>query len=98
MKNRALWLGASALAFAWCGTAAAQTESAPAQTETAAENPQAGEIVVTAPRRTENLMTSAISASVLSGTELENKGVVNVDALQFAMPSIVVNNFGQGND
>src|SRR5690606_29413542 len=35
---------------------------------------------------------------VLSGADLENKGVVNVDALQFAMPSIVVNNFGQGNE
>ena len=96
MKNRALWLGASALTFAWCGTAAAQTtESAPAQVEAGS---QEDEIVVTATRRTENLMTSAISATVLSGTDLENKGVVNVDALQFAMPSIVVNNFGQGND
>ena len=43
-------------------------------------------------------MTTAVSASVLSGTQLDNKGVANVDALQFAMPSIVVNNFGQGND
>jgi iron complex outermembrane receptor protein len=43
-------------------------------------------------------MTTAVSASVLSGTDLANKGVANVDALQFAMPSVTVNNFGQGND
>src|SRR6185437_13404305 len=29
---------------------------------------------------------------------LANKGVNTVDALQFATPSVVVNNFGQGND
>jgi iron complex outermembrane receptor protein len=99
MTNRALWLGASALALMWSGTAAAQT--APAQdaaNETEATQDENGEIVVTAQRRNENLMSTAISASVLSGTQLENKGVANVDALQFAMPSIVVNNFGQGND
>jgi iron complex outermembrane receptor protein len=43
-------------------------------------------------------MTTAVSASVISGDTLEDKGVVNVDALQFATPSVVVNNFGQGND
>jgi iron complex outermembrane receptor protein len=56
------------------------------------------EVVVTATRRSENLMSSAVSASVLSGAQLNNKGVVTVDALQFAMPSVVVNNFGQGNN
>ncbi|WP_066797686.1 TonB-dependent receptor [Sphingomonas soli] len=97
MINRAILLGASALAVVWSGSAAAQTapQSAPSE---AAEQGGEDEIVVTATRRSENLMTSAISATVLSGTDLENKGVVNVDALQFAMPSIVVNNFGQGND
>jgi iron complex outermembrane recepter protein len=102
MKNRALWLGASALAFAWCGSAAAQNTTAPAGDPDAAQSTTTttseDEIVVTAQRRNENLMTTAISASVLSGTDLDNKGVANVDALQFAMPSVVVNNFGQGND
>ena len=99
MKNRALWLGVSALAFAWCGTAAAQ--DAPAQGSDTAAAQTSGdepEIVVTAQRRNENLMSTAVSASVLSGTDLEHKGVANVDALQFAMPSVTVNNFGQGND
>jgi iron complex outermembrane receptor protein len=97
MNNRALWLGASALALAWCGGAAAQT-GAPQDASTEIDAGTQDEIVVTAQRRAENLMTTAMSASVLSGTQLENKGVANVDALQFAMPSIVVNNFGQGND
>lgn len=101
MKACALWLSASALALACGGTAAAQTSAstAPAADDQTSEAPSNGEeIVVTAQRRSENLMTTAVSASVLSGTQLQNKGVVNVDALQFAMPSVVVNNFGQGND
>lgn len=100
MNYRPLLLGASALALVWSGAAAAQT-AAPAQDAAASsdqDKTQEGEIVVTAQRRSENLMTTAVSASVLSGTQLDNKGVANVDALQFAMPSVVVNNFGQGND
>jgi len=97
MKAYALWLSASALAVATCGTAHAQT-TPPAESEAVTDSSSDPEIVVTANRRSENLMTSPLSASVLSGTDLENKGVANVDALQFAMPSVVVNNFGQGND
>ncbi|MDB5708345.1 MAG: TonB-dependent receptor [Sphingomonas bacterium] len=99
MKACAYLLGASALAFAWCGTAAAQTTPPPAASSAPTDSQATDtgtEVVVTAQRRTENLMRTAISASVLSGTDLANKGVVNVDALQFAMPSVVVNNFGQG--
>lgn len=99
MKAVASWLGASVLALTYCTAVSAQTTPAAsddsAETATDSNEP---EIIVTAQRRSENLQTTAISASVLSGTDLENKGVANVDALQFAMPSVVVNNFGQGND
>lgn len=101
MKYRPLLLGASALALVWSGAAAAQTTTAPAQdasTSSDQDKTEDGEIVVTAQRRNENLMTTAVSASVLSGSQLENKGVANVDGLQFAMPSVTVNNFGQGNN
>lgn len=103
MKTGLFWPSASALALAWSGSALAQTApaAAPAPSDTASSSePEASdsEIVVTAQRRTENLMRTAVSASVLSGTDLANKGVASVDALQFATPSIVVNNFGQGND
>ena len=104
MKACALLLGTSALALGWCGTAAAQnvppadsgTEASASTDSEAARDDH--EIVITATRRSENLMTTAISGSVLSGNSLEEKGVNNVDALQFATPSVVVNNFGQGND
>jgi iron complex outermembrane receptor protein len=103
MKASALWLSASALAFAWCGTAAAQTTPPPAQDDSSATSATSAstaepEIVVTAQRRNENLMTTPVAGSVISGAQLEGKGVNNVDALQFATPSLVVNNFGQGND
>ena len=94
MKALALWLSVSGLAFGWTGTAAAQ-DAPPADNDSAQDD---GVIVVTAERRSENLMTTPVAASVISGETLGNKGVTNVDALQFATPSLVVNNFGQGND
>jgi iron complex outermembrane receptor protein len=56
------------------------------------------EVVVTAERRTTNLQQTPIAASVLSGEELASKGIVTVDQLQAVMPSVVVQDFGQGND
>jgi iron complex outermembrane receptor protein len=78
-----------------------QATANPAQGPSASESTaasQGSEIVITARRRSENVMRTPISASVLTGTDLANKGVSGVDALQFAAPSITVNNFGQGND
>jgi iron complex outermembrane receptor protein len=98
MKAWTLWLGASALAFAWNAAAEAQASAASPATSANSNDATADEIVVTAQRRSENLMRTPVAASVISGTELTNKGVGAVDALQFAAPSIVVNNFGQGND
>ncbi|HEX5184384.1 MAG TPA: TonB-dependent receptor [Allosphingosinicella sp.] len=76
--------------------AAPQSTDASGTANTSTQQSTEPEIVVTAQRRSENLMTTPISASVLSGQDLAAKGVVNVDALQFAMPSVVVDNFGQG--
>ncbi len=62
---------------------------------------QAGQletVVVTAERRSENLMSSPISADVIAGDELKNKGVLHVDDLQFVSPAVTINNFGQGID
>ncbi|PNB54222.1 TonB-dependent receptor, partial [Pseudomonas sp. GW531-E2] len=91
-------LSASALAFTSSGAAIAQTVPAPVGTATTAEAPgdSSQDIVVTALRRNDKLSQTPIAASVLSGADLANKGVVNIDALQFAVPSVVVNNFGQG--
>lgn len=86
------------LALVLCGNAQAQTTPAADDQSASSTTDKTPEIVVTAQRRNEDAMTTPVSASVLSGADLEHKGVVNVDALQFAMPSVTVNNFGQGND
>lgn len=98
MKNRVLWLSASALAFAWSGGAMAQSAPPADKQGGDATATQGDDIIVTAQRRNEDLMKTAVSATVLTGQQLDHKGVVDVDALQFVMPSVVVNNFGQGND
>lgn len=101
MRSHALCVTASIIALSLTVPAFAQTAPADpaASTAQADDEPSApGEIIVTARRRSENLQTTPLSGSVLSGTDLANKGVANVDALQFATPSVVVNNFGQGID
>ena len=56
-------------------------------------------MVVTAERRTtRSSRTTAIAATVLTGADLAQKGVLTVDQLQFALPGATINNFGQGND
>jgi iron complex outermembrane receptor protein len=90
MKTFGLWLGASALAIGWYQTAWAQASSRSSNdTET---------VVVTAERRTENLMTTPVAASVLSGEDLQNRGALTINDLQFIAPSITINDFGQGVD
>ncbi len=97
MRARAAWLGASLLAMTWSGLAQAQPTT-PAPDANASASADDEEIVVTAERRSENLMTTPVAASVISGNELTEKGVGSVDSLQFITPSLVLNNFGQGND
>jgi iron complex outermembrane receptor protein len=93
---RKLWITTSAAVLLWCGSAHAQD----AQNTAPANDDQAtalDEVVVTAERRTTNLQTTAVAASVLSGEELQNKGVSNIETLQFSVPSVTVQNSGQGN-
>lgn len=89
-----LWITTSAVVLLWAGAAQAQ-QVPPAsndQQETTVE-----EVVVTAERRTTNLQETAVAATVLSGTDLENRGVTTLEQLQFVAPSTTVQNFGQGN-
>jgi len=85
---------ASVMALTWCGVASAQ--SAPESDK--AKGTTVQEVVVTAERRTSNLQTTPISATVISGASLTKNGVITVDSLQFVAPGVTVNNFGQGND
>ncbi len=96
MKINAVWLSASVLTLAWCGAAHAQTQTDP---EVKADTDKDRDVVViTAERRSENLQTTPIAASVMTGDDLANRGITSVDQLQFATPAAVVNNFGQGID
>jgi iron complex outermembrane recepter protein len=89
--KRALYLSASVLSLVCCNAAYAQT----------AANSSSGGIetvVVTGERRVQNLMKTPITASVLSGEDLEIRDVTNVNGLQFIAPNVTVNDLGQGVD
>lgn len=90
--GRSIWFSTSMVALLWCGAAQAQQVAASAD-----EQGVSDEIVVTAERRTTNLQETAIAATVLSGDELAARGVTTVEQLQFATPSLTVQNSGQGN-
>ncbi|CAN5249731.1 TonB-dependent receptor [soil metagenome] len=97
--GRKLWLLTSAAVLLWAGAAQARQSTKDTTSEQAKHDEPAvlGEVVVTAERRTTNLQTTAVAATVLSGEDLQNKGVSSLDQLQFAAPSVTVQNFGQGN-
>jgi iron complex outermembrane recepter protein len=61
----------------------------------AADTPVLEEVVVTAERRSVSLQKTAISATVLSGEDLERKGLNTVDDLQFSTPAMTVQNTGE---
>ncbi|CAN5135158.1 TonB-dependent receptor [soil metagenome] len=95
-----LWLTTSAAVLLWTGAAQAQQTQPANRDQTEASEDQAttlGDVVVTAERRSSNLQTTAVAATVLSGQDLQNKGVTSLEQLQFAAPSTTVQNFGQGN-
>ena len=53
------------------------------------------DIVVTAERREQSLQDVPISATVLSGEELQKKGVTNLNDIQQVAPSIAINTFNR---
>ena len=53
------------------------------------------DIVVTAERRTQSLQNVPISATVLTGEELQKKGVTNLNDIQQVAPSIAINTFNR---
>ncbi len=56
------------------------------------------ELVVTAERRESDVQETAISASVMSGEQLEEKGVVDLYTIQYAAPSMTIAHFGSANE
>ena len=99
MARRALRLSVSltaviaALSFSsWARAADANPDQTAAKsTSTVAP------VTITAERRTINLQTAPLAATVISGQQLEQKGIAGLDDLQFHTPSLTVADFGQGN-
>ena len=91
-----------AMLFASACAVAQVALALPAQAQTSTDQAAASnteeEIVVTAERRATNLQRTPIAATVMTGEDLANAGVTNVDQLQFVSPGATVNNFGQGID
>jgi iron complex outermembrane recepter protein len=85
-------LGLSAVALLGAQGAYAQQATPPAG------DAAPPEIVVTAERRATNVQRTAVAATVLTADDLRKKSVNGVDQLQFASPSLTVNNAGQGNN
>ncbi len=54
-------------------------------------------LTITAERRTINLQTAPVAASVIAGAQLQSEGIQTLDDLQFHTPSLTVTDFGQGN-
>ncbi|MGH8143641.1 MAG: TonB-dependent receptor [Steroidobacteraceae bacterium] len=100
------WVGRSAGLLAMCGAliaaGAAFSQSATAQSSTdEATTAQAGadatvlqEVVVTAERRTTDIMTTPISVVAVSGAQLQTSQIVDVNSLGQVAPNLLVYNEG----
>lgn len=84
-KFSLLFAGVSSLGLAAIAPAAAQTASEPPTTAVAAEDEM---IVVTARRREEALQDVPISVTAISGQELAERNVTNIQQLTNAVPGI----------
>ncbi|MCL6251611.1 TonB-dependent receptor [Altererythrobacter sp. KTW20L] len=80
---------ASALAVLLCGTAM------PVVAQDSAPEGGLDQILVTAERREQNLQDVPVSATVLSGEQLTQRGVVTLNDIQQVAPSIAINTFNR---
>ena len=100
MTTRTLRITVSASVLAACLAAnglahAADATADPADQTTATAT--VAPLVITAERRSTNLQTAPVVATVLQGQALQAAGIQTVDDLQFHTPSLTVADFGQGN-
>ena len=96
----AISLALTALATGPAG-AQEQTEAGQArqeqQDEQSADSVTLDTMVVTAERRATSLMSTGLSASVLSQEDLAERSITNLDSLPLAVPALTVSNYGGGN-
>jgi iron complex outermembrane receptor protein len=65
---------------------------------TSAQSEALEEVIVTATKRTSDLQTTALSVSVLSGKDIEDKAVFDLYDLQYAAPSMTIAGYGSANE
>src|SRR5258708_39710695 len=92
------WLRSSVSTLTLGLAFAAMTVPAQAADQAGARSTTLQALVVAAERRTVNLQTAPITASVFSGAQLANKNIFSVDTLQFAVQALSVRDFGLGYD
>ncbi|WP_338466182.1 TonB-dependent receptor [Novosphingobium sp. ZN18A2] len=86
----------TAIAALMCTVAVpAFAQTAPTPAAKSQSSGALGEIVVTAERREQSLQDIPISATVLSGDQLQEKGVSNLEDIQQVAPSIAINTFNR---
>jgi iron complex outermembrane receptor protein len=93
--NDSLWNRVSFLAIS-CALTIVFSVDARAQTSPAASG-ALEEITVTAKRRTEDIQTTSISATVLTADLVEAKGVTDLFSVQYAAPALTVTQYGSAN-
>ena len=72
----------------------AQSQSTPASAGSA---DKLEEVIVTAQRRTQSLQNVSVSATVLAGEALADKGVTDLYKLQYAAPAVTISGYGSAN-
>lgn len=80
---------AVSLAVLLCGAAI------PAFAQDDSAQGELGQIIVTAERRSQNLQDVPVSATVLTGEQLTQRGVVSLNDVQQVAPSIAINTFNR---
>jgi len=55
------------------------------------------ELIVTATRRSSDLQSTAVAATVLTGEAMEKKGVTDLIRIQYASPSVTIGDYGSAN-
>jgi iron complex outermembrane recepter protein len=95
--NRGLLVSACASGLLWGGAALAADPAATGPAASA-DSTTVGELVITAEHRSTNLQTTAVAATVLTGTDLQTRGVNAEDMIQFATPSANIENSGQSSN
>lgn len=92
-----LWFMGASVALLAASAAAASAQTANAQSGTGAQAGGLSEVVVTAQRREQSAQSVGVALTVLSGETLVQRGVTNINQLQYAAPNLsIVPAFGGG--